>query len=253
MPRIFISYRRNDNAHFADRLKDVLSQKYGEEQIFIDIGKIPLGFDFREYIRDEILKSDVVLVLIGTKWLEILQDRIDQENDYLRIEIEQALANDVLTIPVLFDDAKIPDEGELPESTRQLHFLQAIEIRRNEFDKGVETLINGVEESIDIYNTGKETISLLTVYEAWNELKILNEDKYRDAYSAGKLHGMAQKMDSCQIYHVEENKDNIVIFVYVNTSQDLTFLKDRIRHEWINREMSRSLGKKVIVDLMIAF
>ena len=103
--RIFISYRRDDSRGYAGRLQGDLSRRYTEEHVFRDI-EIPPGADFGEYITGLVDKCNVVLAIIGPGWLDARdregERRIDDPDDWVRLEIERALARDgVEVIPVL--------------------------------------------------------------------------------------------------------------------------------------------------------
>jgi hypothetical protein len=131
--RIFISYRRNDCLSQANGLHDGLMNRLPGAQIFMDVDSIPAGVDFEEYIRAAIDKCDVVLVLIGDNWLDTRADtstrRIDEQNDFVRLEVESALANpSVTTIPVLVEGAQMPEAATLPESIQRLARINAFEL-----------------------------------------------------------------------------------------------------------------------------
>jgi hypothetical protein len=94
VPKIFICYRRSDSSAYAGRIFDRLSATLGGQNIFMDIDTIAPGVNFADSIRQEIGYSDVILVIIGPTWLEARnengQSRLDDPNDFVRIEIETA-------------------------------------------------------------------------------------------------------------------------------------------------------------------
>jgi hypothetical protein len=69
MPRVFISYRRNDTAALAYRIFEKLEEKFGRDCVFMDTGGIPIGVDFRDYISSAIDRTDLTLAVIGPHWL----------------------------------------------------------------------------------------------------------------------------------------------------------------------------------------
>jgi hypothetical protein len=69
VPKIAISYRRADTEVIAGRIRDRLALRYGDDAVFTDIDNIPFGKDFRVHIREAVLKSNVLLVIIGDRWL----------------------------------------------------------------------------------------------------------------------------------------------------------------------------------------
>ena len=94
--RVFISYRREETAYPAGWLYDRLAQHFGAAQIFKDVDSIPLGDDFVEVIDRAVGSCDVLLALIGAQWLTITDvhgRRLDDPNDFVRLEIEAALAS----------------------------------------------------------------------------------------------------------------------------------------------------------------
>lgn len=130
---IFISYRRSDCQAQANGLHDGLTNRLSDARIFMDIDSIPAGVDFEEHIREAIDGCDVVLVLIGDNWMDTRPGtstrRIDEPSDFVRLEIENALANpQVRTIPVLVEGAQMPEAAQLPESIQKLARINAFEL-----------------------------------------------------------------------------------------------------------------------------
>src|SRR5512132_448110 len=142
--RIFISYRRDDSRGYAGRLQGDLSRRYTDEHVFRDI-EIPPGADFGEYITGLVDKCNVVLAIIGPGWLDARDRdgvrRLDDPQDWVRLEIERALARDgVEVIPVLVDGARLPPREELPESLLALRRRNAFELSDRRWDYDVEEL-----------------------------------------------------------------------------------------------------------------
>lgn len=129
---IFISYRRDDTRQAAGRLADDLSDQLGAERIFRDIEKIELGVDFERALNQALENCEIMLVLIGRQWLTIAdaqgQRRLDQPNDWIRVEIVTALKRGVRVVPVLIDGAQLPAEADLPEDLRPLVRRQALAV-----------------------------------------------------------------------------------------------------------------------------
>ena len=131
--RIFISYRRDETAYPAGWLFDRLAQHFEAAQIFKDVDSIELGDDFVEVISRAVGSCDVLLALIGHQWLTMTDVngrlRIDDPNDFVRLEIQAALTRNVRIIPILVDGAKMPHAEELPAALAGLARRQALELR----------------------------------------------------------------------------------------------------------------------------
>ena len=146
---VFISYRRQDSPHIAGRIYDELSKHLGKSAVFKDVDNIPLGVDFREYIREQMRHCAVLVAVIGRKWNETSDSgirRLNDRKDHLRLEIEAALERPIPVIPVLVDDVEMPTEEELPPSLAPLAYRNGISVRPDpDFHNDAERLLRGIE------------------------------------------------------------------------------------------------------------
>src|SRR6476660_6185388 len=102
MPRVFISYRRTDiDANVVGRLDDRMVERWGRKRVFRDIDSIPGGLDFAQHIQNTLSKRPVVLVLIGQTWLKVMNERLDDPQDFVRMEVASSLSEGLKVIPVL--------------------------------------------------------------------------------------------------------------------------------------------------------
>lgn len=131
MTKLFISYRRADSQLVADRIHDHMVTHFGEGNVFQDVDTIPLGVDFRDYLRDAVNQTDAVLVVIGPDWARIMRERQLEDSDLVRIEVESALRLNKLVIPVLAMGANMPTSTQVPESIRDLCWRNAARVRPN--------------------------------------------------------------------------------------------------------------------------
>jgi TIR domain len=136
--RIFISYRREETAYPAGWLYDRLADRYGGGQVFKDVDSIQLGDDFVEVLTRAVGSCDVLLALIGDEWLTVTDEhgrrRLDDPDDFVRLEIEAALSRNVRVIPILVGEARMPRAEELPGSLAGLVRRQALELSPARFD-----------------------------------------------------------------------------------------------------------------------
>jgi predicted ATPase len=146
---VFLSYRREDSAGHAGRLADNLLDRYGAGSVFMDVESIEAGADFTEAISRAIAGADAVLVVIGPGWLDSAGPegarRIDAEADFVRREIEGALAAETRVIPVLVGGATMPAEEGLPPSIAALARRNAIELQDRRWREDVDALIDVLE------------------------------------------------------------------------------------------------------------
>ena len=150
MPQIFISYRRDDSGYVAGMLCQRLQNTFGPQSVFIDIDNIPLGVDFRSHLSDAVSKCDILLAVIGDSWLGAVpgssERRIDNPTDFVRIEVEAALARDIPVVPVLVGNATLPTPNILPDALQALAFRNAAEVRPGrELNFHIESLVRGLQ------------------------------------------------------------------------------------------------------------
>ena len=151
MPKIFISYRRDDTQYVTDSIYDHMIRHFGEDNIFLDVENIPFGINFRKYLAQQVAFNDVVLVIIGPDWARIMQERAEQDNDFVRIEIESALQQEKLVIPVLVKDAQMPNFSDLPDSLSELQWLNLAPIRRKpDLDEDCKRLAEGIKQALGV-------------------------------------------------------------------------------------------------------
>ena len=144
MGGIFISYRRDDSRHAAGRLVDRLGQKFTREQLFMDVDAIEPGLDFLKVINQKVSACDVMLAVIGPNWLNAADEngkrRLDNPRDFVRMEVEAALARDIRVIPVLVDGAQMPREEQLPAPLRPIVLRNAVRLAHERFGAEADAL-----------------------------------------------------------------------------------------------------------------
>jgi eukaryotic-like serine/threonine-protein kinase len=154
LPGIFISYRRSDTPDAVGRIYDRLVSEFGKSKVFKDVDSIPLGQDFREHLNDIVGSCAAVLAIIGPKWTDIRneagQKRLEDPDDFVRIELEAALARSVPVVPVLVGHATMPGTSQLPSTLASLAFRQSIEVRPDpDFHHDATRLVAALRAIID--------------------------------------------------------------------------------------------------------
>jgi formylglycine-generating enzyme required for sulfatase activity len=145
----FISYRRHDSQRRAHQIYDVLRRHFDRDQVFMDVDTIPSGADFVAFLEGWIEQSSVVLALIGPSWIEAQdprtgQRRLDDENDFVRIELRKALQRDIPVIPVLLDGAVMPRADQLPADLTALATKNAVLINQRTIEVDSAQLIHNL-------------------------------------------------------------------------------------------------------------
>src|ERR1700760_4776146 len=149
---IFVSYRRQESSHLAGRLYDRIADKFGEDQVFMDVDTIEPGVDFAEEISRAVAACQVFLAIIGLNWLTAADEqghrRLDDPDDLVRLEVEAALTRGVRVIPVLAEGARRPSRNDLPESLAGLARRNALTVRHESFRSDAGRLITAIERAL---------------------------------------------------------------------------------------------------------
>jgi branched-chain amino acid transport system substrate-binding protein len=150
---IFISYRRDDDPGMALALHAYLARAFSDERIFMDVEDgIPPGHDFVRVLEERVAECHVMLVLIGKGWLTAEDSagrrRLDNTEDFVRIEIESAMRLGKCVIPVLINNTEMPRASELAESMRSFARHQAVRITTTRLRADSEGLAKLLEREL---------------------------------------------------------------------------------------------------------
>lgn len=148
MPKIFVSYRREDGISQTGRIYDRLVARYGDQDVFMDLGKISVGADFVHTLDEKLNSCEIFIAVIGAHWLisRKQRKRMEDPDDFVRREVATALKRGVRIIPVLLDTTLMPQPADLPGDIVELANRNALRIREDRFDSDMDGLILELEE-----------------------------------------------------------------------------------------------------------
>ncbi|MFL6450911.1 MAG: toll/interleukin-1 receptor domain-containing protein [Bryobacteraceae bacterium] len=152
MARVFISYRREDSAAYAGRIFDRLKTRFGPKHVFMDIDSLRPGEDFVEALQQTVKSCDVLIAVIGKQWLTAQDDqrrrRLENPEDFVRLEIATALERGILVIPALVGGAPMPQSHDLPDALKQLARRHAVNVHDAGFHQSMDLLIEATDGAI---------------------------------------------------------------------------------------------------------
>jgi hypothetical protein len=150
--RVFINYRRDESAGYAGRIADSFEKYFGEDKVFRDIDSLEPGLDFSVAIERTLESSEVLVAVIGKNWLTATdaagQRRLENPDDFVRVEIATALKRNMRVIPVLVQGASMPSADELPEDLAPLTRRNAFELHDSSWGDDIRRLITVIERVI---------------------------------------------------------------------------------------------------------
>ncbi len=155
---IFISYRREDSKAEVTHLHRRLTERFGEEHVFVDFNDIPPGEKWPDTLRQKLENSCVLLAIVGPDWGDARfatgkkkgRLRLDDPEDWVRQEICTAIRRGketrVVVVPV--DHTTLP-ETEWNCELDELPKLQHAPIRnQGDFERDFNQLCDWLEKQV---------------------------------------------------------------------------------------------------------
>lgn len=139
---IFLSYRRSDSG-YAGRLADHINRHF-PDSVFRDVTGIDPGTTFTQVLERKLDSCHVLIVVISPTWLEAKNKdgrrRLDDERDFVRMEVRAGLRRAICVIPVLVNGAAQPEAHELPDDIEELASRQSMAVSERDFAEDVRDL-----------------------------------------------------------------------------------------------------------------
>lgn len=144
MINVFMSYRRDD-AGWAGRIQNAIDRKR-DIKVFRDVNDIPVGDDFPDRLQEELEKCDLVLVLIGSSWVQRAQnDDLAKNDDWIRKELLYSLGLQKPLLTLFVENNTCPT---LPDELAQVSRTNAARILDRSFDPDIETLLETIQKQV---------------------------------------------------------------------------------------------------------
>ncbi|MFI2378127.1 TIR domain-containing protein [Streptomyces sp. NPDC018964] len=151
-PSVFINFRRADTGGAAPHIDTGIRGTFGEAEVFRDQRSIDKGAHYPDQIRRKLRKCELLLALIGRKWETAVDEDhrrcLDDETDWVRMEIALALQWGLTVLPVLVDRDEMPDRADLPEDIRALTTRQALYFRPHQEEIYLPPLIKAIRAAV---------------------------------------------------------------------------------------------------------
>ena len=145
MACVFINYRRGDTSGEARALFNELVAIRGKDSVFMDVDTIALGRDFRQVVRERVETCDLMLALVGRDWTTVTNSsgkrRLEDSNDFVRLEIAAALKRDIPVIPVLVQGAAMPAAEQLPEEIKDFAYRNGFELSHSRWESDLQEML----------------------------------------------------------------------------------------------------------------
>lgn len=160
MAAIFINYRRSDSRGTTFALREKLLKHFKENELFLDIEGLGGGEDFVNALANTVSLADVMIVMIGQHWLEARdaegKQRLHQPDDFVRIEIASAIAQEKKILPVLLEGTQMPSAEDLPDDMKDLTRRNAVELRLNRIEDDARVIAKTLKDLVPAKNVSQK-------------------------------------------------------------------------------------------------
>lgn len=136
MPSVFVNYRVLEQPGYATLLHRELALAFGADRVFLASRSLRAGDDFVEEVFSQLRRSQVLLAVIGPRWLDHTGD---PGTDWVLREITEAFALGIRVVPVLVEDAELPTD--LPAGVEALTRCQYVRLRHYSVDSDIAALV----------------------------------------------------------------------------------------------------------------
>jgi CHASE2 domain-containing sensor protein len=151
---VFISYRRLDGNLQALLVHKELQQRLPADTIFMDVKDIGWGDDFVHAIDAQLAHADVVILIVGKQWLQMLQAR-ERGDDWVRHEVTTALRLRAASLaagrkahprvlPLLVDGAPQLDRASLPDALKALAGIDSETFDEHASERSLNEIVNAL-------------------------------------------------------------------------------------------------------------
>jgi hypothetical protein len=149
--RLFLNYRHEDTG-FAGRLSDSLEAVFGHGSVSRYVNDPDLTSASDRSAAQQIRAIDAVLVMIGPRWLDAQsgQRKLDRSDDFVRLQIEAALAENKTVIAVLVNGATMPDSAALPAAIEALAHCEAFSLNDATWSADVDRLVTRLRPTLPV-------------------------------------------------------------------------------------------------------
>jgi formylglycine-generating enzyme required for sulfatase activity len=147
--KIFVNYRRDDDPSAAARVRDGLVARFGKSSVFMDVDNLLAGQRFENELAKALAQCDVLLAVMGGRWMDLLKARAaDDDRDYVREEIAEALRRGLIVVPVRVGREGqlpiLPRLQDLPDDIRDLVHYQKHDVAHERFGRDIAELIEAI-------------------------------------------------------------------------------------------------------------
>jgi hypothetical protein len=145
MPVVFINYRVEPNHADADVLYDEFGRNFGSDSAFMASRSIRPGNKFNEVIDKALRECQVLLAIVGPRWSVA---NPSPRMDWVHFEINSMLRQGKTIIPILIEEAKMPDVVDLPPDIKEFAHIHGLPLHHYALTVDLARIVAEVERTV---------------------------------------------------------------------------------------------------------
>jgi hypothetical protein len=150
---VFISFRSADGGYAAAQIDGLLREVFGDRHVFRSARTIPVGAAFPDELDRALRQACVMVAVIGPQWATAVDPssgspRLADPDDWVRREIEYALAANIPLVPVILDGAQRLHANSVPPSIAGIADRQTVHFRSRFEAVDLRHLVESLREAV---------------------------------------------------------------------------------------------------------
>ena len=162
-----------------------------KNSFFFDKENLRTSTHWAQELEQGVINCDAVIAIIGSYWCDSSAgggaDRLHDENDWVRQELELAFNHDKPIFPVRLDNVALPSKRFLPDSLKRMHDIQSLKVDTKHFGREIKQLLE------DLAEQGFPP-KQATTKQATSNSKYLNTSKTRFTLTEEQVIGRAKEL-----------------------------------------------------------
>ncbi|MFR9788475.1 toll/interleukin-1 receptor domain-containing protein [Streptomyces sp. MB22_4] len=140
MHEVFINYRTGDGEKTAALIDEELKRRFGRDRVFRASRSITPGDAFPDRLLTTVRRASLLLAVVGPDWTNF-RSRLNDPEDWVRKEIEEAFTCEVPVVPILDGrrTARLA-KAALPDALSRLADLQSVPFDTQDAETGLRRI-----------------------------------------------------------------------------------------------------------------
>ncbi|MBW7991760.1 MAG: TIR domain-containing protein [Planctomycetes bacterium] len=135
--------------------------------MFLYVKGLGLG-KFDDQILHQIKSCRTLIAVIGPAWIDRIAE-LRQPRDWVRKELEEGLKWQILMVPVVVYNARLPKESDLPNSLYNLLYYNFVRIHERHWKENVAEVIDSLAQQLGLQKRTRGQVPIPNLSGDWTD------------------------------------------------------------------------------------